>query len=73
MRASVKTALDLATKFMENHSRALKIGGKFSTAAVSKNPKAALNTIADEIFSSFRKRIKIWKSHMDVIKYIQFY
>ena len=44
-RRTAKACKELATNITRNHGRALEIGAKLGTAAVSKNPNAALSTI----------------------------
>ena len=48
-KVSSKASKKLATKALKNPSRFLKIGANVATAAVSKNPKAALSALAEVI------------------------
>ena len=48
-KASAKAGKKLATNVLKNPGRALEIGANIGSAAVSRNPKAALSTIPDVI------------------------
>ena len=48
-KASAKAGKKLATNVLNNPARALEIGADIGSAAVSRNPKAALSTIPDVI------------------------
>ena len=48
-KVSSKAAKKLATNALKNPSRFLEIGANVATAAVSKNPKAALSTLPEVI------------------------
>jgi len=48
-KASAKAGKKLATNVLNNPGRALEIGANIGSAAVSRNPKAALSTIPDVI------------------------
>ena len=48
-KASAKAGKKLATNVLKNPGRALEIGASIGSAAVSRNPKAALSTIPDVI------------------------
>ena len=48
-KASAKAGKKLATNVLKNPGRALAIGANIGSAAVSRNPKAALSTIPDVI------------------------
>ena len=48
-RASVRAGRKLATKVLKSHGRSSEIGANIGSAAVSRNPKAALSTIPEII------------------------
>ena len=48
-KASAKAGKKLATNVLNNPGRALEIGANIGSAAISRNPKAALSTIPDVI------------------------
>ena len=49
-KVSSKAAKKLARNALKNPSRFLEIGANVATAAVSKNPKAALSALPEEIY-----------------------